>query len=162
MITYKDILVNSFAYSYKYYMAHIYFYMLSMAAAKNAKHVTCTDMSKEMLIQSMKKARRLGIYNISFAKRDMTALKDPDNRYDAVIAGNVIHLLDDPQKAFSELIRVTKPGGKIIIPTYLQAEAGAFRLLIKLYGLMGLPFSEEAEPMGADPDVLEYFLFVTQ
>ena len=27
MITYKDILVNSFAYSYKYYMAHIYFYM---------------------------------------------------------------------------------------------------------------------------------------
>ena len=25
--------------------------------------------------------------------------------------------------------------------------------------LMGLPFSEEAEPMGADPDVLEYFLF---
>lgn len=60
----------------------------------------------------MKKARRLGIYNISFAKRDMTALKDPDNRYDAVIAGNVIHLLDDPQKAFSELIRVTKPGGK--------------------------------------------------
>ena len=84
---------------------------LSMAAAKNAKHVTCTDMSKEMLIESMKKARRLGIYNISFAKRDMTALKDPDNRYDAVIAGNVIHLLDDPQKAFSELIRVTKPGG---------------------------------------------------
>ena len=27
MITYKDILVNSFAYSYKYYMAHIYFYI---------------------------------------------------------------------------------------------------------------------------------------
>ena len=53
---------------------------LSMAAAKNAKHVTCTDMSKEMLIESMKKARRLGIYNISFAKRDMTYLKDPDNR----------------------------------------------------------------------------------
>lgn len=115
---------------------------LSMAAAKNAKHVTCTDMSKEMLIESMKKARRLGIYNISFAKRDMTALKDPDNRYDAVIAGNVIHLLDDPQKAFSELIRVTKPGGKIIIPTYLQAEAGAFRLLIKLYKLMGFDYSK--------------------
>ena len=27
------------------------------------------------------------------------------------------------------------------------------------YTLMGLPFSEEAEPMGADPAVLEYFLF---
>lgn len=110
---------------------------LSMAAAKNAKHVTCTDMSKEMLIKAMKKARRLGIYNISFAKRDITALKDPDNRYDAVIAGNVLHLLDDPQKAFSELVRVTKPGGKVIIPTYLQGEAGAFGLLIKLWGVLG-------------------------
>ena len=28
-----------------------------------------------------------------------------------------------------------------------------------LYGLMGLRFSEEAEPMDADPDVLEYFIF---
>lgn len=110
---------------------------LSMAAAKNAKHVTCTDMSKEMLIKAMKKARRLGIYNISFAKRDITALKDPDNRYDAVIAGNVLHLLDDPQKAFSELVRVTKLGGKVIIPTYLQGEAGAFGLLIKLWGVLG-------------------------
>ena len=27
MITYKGVLVNSFAYSYKYYMAHIYFYI---------------------------------------------------------------------------------------------------------------------------------------
>lgn len=29
----------------------------------------------------------------------------------------------------------------------------------KLYGLMGLQFSEEAEPMDADPAVLDYFLF---
>ena len=34
-----------------------------------------------------------------------------------------------------------------------------FKILKMLYGLMGLPFSEEAEPMGADPAVLEYFLF---
>ena len=34
-----------------------------------------------------------------------------------------------------------------------------FKVIKLLYGLMGLPFSEEAEPMGADPDVLEYFLF---
>ena len=34
-----------------------------------------------------------------------------------------------------------------------------FKVVKLLYGLMGLPFSEEAEPMGADPAVLEYFLF---
>lgn len=34
-----------------------------------------------------------------------------------------------------------------------------FKIIKMLYGLMGLPFSEEAEPIGADPDVLEYFIF---
>lgn len=110
---------------------------LSAAAAKNARHVRCTDCSKPMLIRSMKKAERLGIKNISFAKRDILSLKDPDCTYDAVIAGNVLHLLDDPEKAFSELVRVTKKGGKIIIPTYLQKEGGLFGILICLYRLMG-------------------------
>ena len=110
--------------------------MLSTAAAKNAKKVLCTDLSKKMLIQAMKKARRLGIHNIAFAKRNITALKDPDNSYDVVIAGNVMHLLDDPGKAFSELVRVTKKGGKIILPTYVTMKCSPFVRqcgIIKIY-----------------------------
>lgn len=34
-----------------------------------------------------------------------------------------------------------------------------FKIIKLLYGLMGLRFSEEAEPMDADPDVSEYFIF---
>ena len=34
-----------------------------------------------------------------------------------------------------------------------------FKIIKMLYGLMGLQFSEEAEPMDADPEVLEYFIF---
>ena len=40
--------------------------------------------------------------------------------FDVVIAANVIHLLDDPYKALSELDRVCRPGGKLIIPTYVN------------------------------------------
>lgn len=112
--------------------------MLSMAAAKNATKVICTDVSKNMLIEAMKKARRRGVYNIAFAKRDITSLKDGDNTYDVVMAGNVVHLLSDPAKAFSELVRVTKKGGKIIIPTYLVRESSLFfRACIGVYKLMG-------------------------
>ena len=32
----------------------------------------------------------------------------------------MIHLLDDPKKAIDELIRVVKPGGTIVIPTYIH------------------------------------------
>ena len=34
-----------------------------------------------------------------------------------------------------------------------------FKIHTLLYGLMGLRFSDEAEPMAADPDVLECFIF---
>ena len=46
----------------------------------------------------------------------------PDESFDVVIAANVIHLLDDPYKALSELDRVCRPGGKLIIPTYVNKE----------------------------------------
>ena len=34
-----------------------------------------------------------------------------------------------------------------------------FKIIKMLFGLMGLPFSEEAEPVNAEPDILEYFIF---
>ena len=34
-----------------------------------------------------------------------------------------------------------------------------FQLIQVLYALLGLRFSDEAIPMGSDPDVLDYFLF---
>ena len=45
-----------------------------------------------------------------------------DNSFDKVVAGNVIHLLDNPSEALNELLRVCKPGGKLIIPTYINIE----------------------------------------
>ena len=49
-------------------------------------------------------------------------LKCKDERFDKVIAGNVIHLLDEPELALKELLRVCKTGGKVIIPTYINIE----------------------------------------
>lgn len=115
--------------------------MLSMAAAEKAKHITCTDLSKNMLINAMQKARKRGIHNISFARRDITALKDKTETYDVVMAGNVLHLLDDPAQAFSELLRVTKKGGKLIIPTYLLGETNIiWKFIIDIYNMLGIGF----------------------
>lgn len=118
--------------------------LLSLSAAKKAGHVTCTDLSRNMLICAMKKARKRGVRNISFAKRDITALKDPDEKYDVVMAGNVLHLFDDPSVAFGELLRVTKKGGKLIIPTYLLGETNIiWKLIIELYIKIGVGFKKK-------------------
>ena len=127
--------------------------MLSLAAAKKAGRVLCTDYSPEMLKAAKKKAWKADVHNINYARRDILRLKDADNSYDIAIAGNVMHLLDEPQKAFSELVRVTKKGGKIIIPTYLLAEVGMFELLVMVYKRFGF------EPKTAF-DIDSYLVFI--
>lgn len=110
---------------------------LSIAAAEKAESVLCTDLSLSMLEVARKKCSKQGIKNIRFEERNILELSDNDNAYDIVIAGNVLHLLDEPQKAVKELARVVKNGGKLILPTFMIAEDGKISPLIKLYKLFG-------------------------
>ncbi len=115
----------------------------SLAAAERAGAVMCTDLSQAMLDKAEAKAGRRGITNISFLVRDINALPDGDGTYDVVIAANVLHLLPHPEAALGELWRVTVPGGRLILPTYLQGEASPFaRLLIGLYQKMGFRYQK--------------------
>lgn len=107
---------------------------LSIAAAVKAKSVLCTDMSLPMLEMARKKCAEKGIKNISFGERDILHLPDGDNTYDVSIAGNVLHLLEEPEKAVRELCRVTKDGGRVIVPTFMAKNSN---LLVKLYTLLG-------------------------
>lgn len=119
----------------------------SLAAAKRAKSVLCTDQSEAMLARARKKATKRDASNVSFAVRDITALPDPDGSYDAVIAGNVLHLLPKPEKAVRELWRVTAPGGRLILPTYLQGKTGAaYGSMIKIYQGVGFHYEYAFTP----------------
>lgn len=113
----------------------------SLAAAKRAGSVLCTDQSEAMLARARKKAARRGLSNLQFAHRDITALSDPDGSFDAVIAANVLHLLPQPEVAVRELWRVAAPGGRLILPTYLQGKAGAaYGSMIKIYQGVGFHY----------------------
>lgn len=69
---------------------------------------------------------------------------------------------------FAEMVWVTTNGDMetinrltdIFVSMNTTADRGKlFKIIKMLYGLLGLQFSEEAEPMDTDPDVLEYFIF---
>ena len=110
----------------------------SMAAAPRAARVLCTDLSLPMLDRARSKAEQLGLGNISFAPRDLLNLEDPDGTYGAVVAANVLHLLPEPRDAVRELWRVVRPGGVLLLPTYLLGDLRpAFRLLLRLYRAVG-------------------------
>ena len=94
--------------------------LLSGVIAPRCRHLTATDYSEKMLQKTEKNCA--AIRNIRFAKADLTALSFADGSFDKVVAGNVIHLLDNPLTALGELNRVCKDGGMLIIPTYMNKD----------------------------------------
>ena len=119
----------------------------TLAAAERAETVLCTDLSLPMLDRARKKAKKRGLTNISFAQRDITALPDRDGTFEVVIAANVLHLLQKPENAVRELWRVTAPGGRLILPTYLQGRVGtAYGTMIKIYQGAGFHYEHAFTP----------------
>ena len=95
--------------------------LLSAVIAAKCRQLTATDFSRKMLKKAEKNCA--AFHNIAFAQADITALSYPDGGFDKVVAGNVIHLLGNPLTALSELNRVCKDGGMLIIPTYMNKDS---------------------------------------
>ena len=114
---------------------------ISQYIAPKCKKLIATDFSTGMLHQASRKCRKYG--NVVFKKVDITALKCKDARFDKVVAGNVIHLLPEPEKALQELERVVKPGGKIIIPTYINMSRNTGTIAVKFISLLGADFKRQ-------------------
>ena len=94
--------------------------LLSAVIAPKCRQLTATDFSEKMLKKAEKNCR--SFRNITYDQADITALPFADGSFDKVVAGNVIHLLDNPVTALRELNRVCKDGGMLIIPTYMNKD----------------------------------------
>ena len=114
---------------------------ISKYIAPKCRELIATDFSGGMLKQVLKKCRKYE--NVKIKRADMTQLKCRDNRFDKVVAGNVIHLLEDPCAAIKELERVCKKGGKVIIPTYINASEGANKKAVRLFEFAGADFKRQ-------------------
>ncbi len=120
---------------------------LSLAAAEKAQSVLCTDNSENMLREARRKADKRGISNISFARQNIFRLDIPDESCDVVIAGNVLHLLNAPENAVKELWRVTRRGGRILLPTFMTRNGSAIsKALLSAYEKLGFEPSTEYNP----------------
>ena len=116
--------------------------LLSAVIAPKCRQLTATDYSEKMLNKAKKNCAVF--QNITFSKADITALSYPDGSFDKVVTGNVIHLLDNPMTALSELNRVCKDGGMLIIPTYINKDdKGKTNGFSDAVGMAGADFKRE-------------------
>jgi SAM-dependent methyltransferase len=93
------------------------------------------DMTDEMLERARENARRGGYANVEFRKGDIEALPIDDASVDVVISNCVLNLVPDKRKAFAEVARVLKPGGRMAVsdivlerplPAELQGDAATY------------------------------------
>ena len=111
--------------------------------AKKAQKVLATDFAEGMLKRASRKCRKYG--NVSFRQEDITDIKSSEGSFDKAVAGNVIHLLPEPGKALNELLRVVKPGGKVIIPTYINMSKRSSGFAVKFIEKLGADFKRQFE-----------------
>jgi len=64
------------------------------------------------------KAEKFNNLNVEFIKGSLLEIPFPDDHFDLVVSSGVVHHTVDPEKAFSELVRILKPGGKIVLGVY--------------------------------------------
>ncbi len=86
----------------------------SVALADMGFDVTGIDYSEEMLSQARKNASE---HNVTpeFIRADASFLPFEDGSFDFIVSRNVIWNLPEPKKAYSEILRVLRSGGKAFI-----------------------------------------------
>ncbi len=103
-------------------------------------HVTGVDLSEGMLAVMREKVGKAGLTEmISIEEGDGENLRFPDNTFDRVTIAFGIRNFEDRPKGLREMLRVLKPGGRLVILELSRPENKIIRWFYDLYFLHILP-----------------------
>lgn len=86
----------------------------AIAAREHGATVTAIDLTPELIEVAKVKAREQGFDDIDFRVGDAEALPFPDASFDVVLSTCGHMFAPDQPKVGSELMRVTRPGGRVV------------------------------------------------
>jgi len=93
---------------------------LSLPLYPNHCEVTGIDLSREMLKKAREKVNKQNLTHVSLREMDASNLEFDDDTFDHVIATFVISVVPDPVKVISEMKRVCKKTGNIVIVKFFN------------------------------------------
>lgn len=85
--------------------------------------ITCLDYSEDMLAQAEERFRRAGLRHVTTVQGDVGRLPFADGQFDVVLSMNGFHAFPDKDRAFDEVFRVLKPGGRLLACFYVRGES---------------------------------------
>jgi ubiquinone/menaquinone biosynthesis C-methylase UbiE len=134
---------------------------LSIPAARLGAQVLAVDLSPAMIRRLQARARAEGLSNLEARIMDGHALGLDDDTFDISGSQFGVMLFPDLPLGLGELVRVTRPGGRVLMVAYgtpakiefLTSFMGAMKTIVP--GFTGLPTDPPPLPFQvADPEVL--------
>lgn len=90
-----------------------------------------TDYSEKMVGELSKRIPKDIEGKITTSIQDATALPYGDESFDVVFMANALHVMPEPDNTLSEILRVLRPDGRLIVPTFVyEGGINRFRLWI--------------------------------
>jgi ubiquinone/menaquinone biosynthesis C-methylase UbiE len=106
-----------------------------VALARHCTEVTTVDISANEQRFARLEAAHVGVAGrIRFVIRDAAKLPWRSARFGAVVSMNAFHHMDNPDRVFAEMLRVLRPGGKLVLADFT---VGGFRLMDKIHRAEG-------------------------
>jgi ubiquinone/menaquinone biosynthesis C-methylase UbiE len=91
--------------------------------ADPAARITCIDLSQNMLLRAR---RRLRSNRPAYVAADLSCLPFADNSFDGATCGYVIEHVPDTKAGLSEIARVLRPGGRLLLLATEDTFSGAW------------------------------------
>ena len=106
---------------------------LSLASYSKGNQIVGIDISEPMLERARQRVEAQRLSHIqAIDVMDAEDLAYPTGSFDVVVAQYVVTAIPNPERALAEFIRVTRPGGEIILTTRIGAETGLRGTIEKL------------------------------
>jgi ubiquinone/menaquinone biosynthesis C-methylase UbiE len=108
--------------------------LVACELAPYAKHVAGIDITPRMIEQAKERQQEKSLNNLTWQVGDVLPLPFPDSQFSIVLTRYTFHHFLNPKAVLSEMIRVCKPGGRVIIVDVVQSpeKADAYDQLEKL------------------------------
>jgi ubiquinone/menaquinone biosynthesis C-methylase UbiE len=88
---------------------------LSLAGARLGAHVVATDIAPAMIERLQARAQQEGQKHLQGRVMDALELELPDDSFNVSASQLGVTVVPDLKRGLSEMVRVTKPGGKVLI-----------------------------------------------
>jgi ubiquinone/menaquinone biosynthesis C-methylase UbiE len=98
---------------------------LTMAFAKACASARGVDATPAFVERARRVAAERQIENVSFAQGDVNALAEAEGSFDVVACRAAFHHFPDPARVLSEMTRVAKPGGTLLVADLYGNEESA-------------------------------------